>query len=385
MVETISRQKLVGIKRKRENAELRKKEMAGKEKQLKEGESKVKQQTKEIEELKLKTLDQEAKISRLLLEKRDRLEKKEKEDKWINIVYKRMPKTGRSLFKDSVLAAREDLPKGSFLKARNLLGVNFHQALKSKEKEEPKLVKLVRDFAERNSDEVPYTKNCFNNLNKANKRLALHFKVVLYECFLSENPEQNCSYSTFCQYWPQHIVRPNLDNRGTCKCEVCENALMVQQGLKKHNLLEADDDIFLSLRAAREGDEDEFERLEETLGEIQEGERREETVTFKRWVQVPVVSGAGDECDGLESRQRGKPKTVPERRTQQVTARRLSEIALTDFKELKEHLTRNAKIKEYIGQKKKEVENSTNGVMLHVDWSECGTFHQPGTAGWCFD
>ena len=51
VVETISRQKFVGIKRKRENAELRKKEMAVKEKQLKEGKSKVKQRTKKIEEI----------------------------------------------------------------------------------------------------------------------------------------------------------------------------------------------------------------------------------------------------------------------------------------------------------------------------------------------
>ena len=375
VIQKVSRQKAVGIKRKRQNDQKRKDEMDRKEKQLKEGESNAKQQGKEIQELKLKSLEQEAKLGKLLLEKRDMLEKQERDEKWISTVYKRMPKTGRVLFKDSLLASREDLPKGTLLKARNLLGVNFHKALTAKEKEEPRLSKLVKDFAERNSDEVPYTKTCTNDINRPNKRFALHFKVVLYECFVSEYPDEKCSYSTFCVYWPKHIVRPNLDNRGTCKCEVCENSLMVQQGLKKHKLLEPDDDIFLSLRAAREGDDEEFEKLEDTLGDIKEGERRDEVVTFKRWVQVPVVSGAGDEGD---IRQRGKPKTVPERRTQQVTARRLSEIALADFNDLKEHLARNAKIKQYIGQKKKEVEGSTEGVLLHVDWSECGTFHQPG-------
>ena len=379
VVQKMSRQKIVGLKRKRQSDDIRKELITVKERKLKECENTVKQQEGEIQELNLKTVEQEAKIGRLLLEKRDMLEKQEKDEKWISTVYKRMPKTGRQLFKDSVLSSKEDLPKGTFLKARNLLGVNFHRALKAKEKEEPRLSKIVKEFAERNSDEVPYTKTCTNNINQPNKRFALHFKVVLYECFQSEYPDEKCSYSTFCMYWPQHIVRPNLDNRGTCKCEVCENALMVQQGLKKHKFLEADDDIFLSLRAARDGDEDNFENLEETVSEIQEGERRDETVTFKRWVQVPVVSGAGDLSDVVDSRQRGKPKTVPERRTQQVTARRLSEIALTDFKTLKEHLHRNAKIKEYIGQKKKEVEDSTDGVLLHVDWSECGTFHQPGT------
>ena len=375
----MTRQSKEGARQRKINNARKDSELKELEVQLRESEIKLKQKEKTLEEAETKARESQAKILKLGREKRDLLEKVEKDEEWIGMVYRRMPKTGRQLFKDSVMEAREDLPKGTLLKARNLLGVNFHQALKVKEKQEPELARLVKDFAELNSDEMPYAKTCSSDPNKPNTRFALHYKCVLWEAFKADYPDHQCSYSTFCHYWPKHVQKPNLDSRGTVKCETCENAMMVQRGLKKANLIDPASDIFLSLKGAREGDEEELDTLLGCLVGLQEGERREEGVTFMRWVQVEVPQG-----EKRNPQQRGKPKTAPERRTQRVTIRRLAEIALADFGELRAHLQRNSDIKKYIGERRKEVEASEDQVMLPVDWSECGTFHQPGMGKYVF-
>lgn len=186
-----------------------------------------------------------------------------------------MPITGRKLFKDSLLSLRGDLPAGT-------LGVNFHQTLWAEETMEPVLTKMVRESAQLNSDPVTYTKSWSSKPCLLGKRFNLQFKVVLHKCFLAEKPQISCSYSSFCHHCQLHIVRPILDSRGTCKCELCENCLMIQQSLKSNKLIALADNIFISLRAFHQGDDEQFKALLQNLEDCKKGENKEAAATYKR-------------------------------------------------------------------------------------------------------
>lgn len=152
---------------------------------------------------------------------------------------------------------------------------------------------------------------------------------------------------------------------------------MVQQSLKSNKLIDMADDIFINLRASRQGDDEPLDALLSSIKDGIKGERKETVITYKRWVDVPVVQIVN--VNGIKPREGNK--TAPERRTQYVKANKVKDLlqtALNDFQELKEHLKRNSDIKKYIKDKKEEVLDFADKAMLHFDWSECGMFHQPG-------
>ena len=153
---------------------------------------------------------------------------------------------------------------------------------------------------------------------------------------------------------------------------------MIQQSLKSNKIIGQAEDIFISLRVSREDDnEDDNEQLDSLMESLNNAFKENKTnsvVTYKRWVNVPILQTGKPSGKN----QREPNKTAPERRTQYIKVKALIQLAIKDFNELKEHLERNSSIKKYIKVKKEEVLNSNNQVMLHVDWSECGTFHQPG-------
>jgi hypothetical protein len=299
----------------------------------------------------------------------------EVERTWIKPVFQSMPPTGRKIFKDSVLASRMNLPKGTMCRLREVLGINFHKALTVKQNEESELSKKIREFAINNSSDVPDTKACPSDASKPARRFAFHYRSVLHEAFMSEHPETPCSYSTFCQLWPSYVQRPNLADRGSCKCEVCENSEMLQEALKRNGLMLKEDDIFRSLKLDREEDSEGLEDILNRVKEEKGGERKDKVVIYKRWVQVEHV--VEDESE-VQKKSRGNPKKVPERRTFKATVARLVELFLAQVDELKDHLNRNSQIKKFIAQKKEEVMAEPNSVLMHIDWSECGTLWSPG-------
>ena len=141
---------------------------------------------------------------------------------------------------------------------------------------------------------------------------------------------------------------------------------MTQQSLKSNKLIDSSDDIFALLRSARQGESDQLDDFLNNLKNIREGEHKEKVVTVKRWVTLKITDPTG------------KTKVQAERRTQYVKVKNLANQALEDFANLKDHLERNAKIKTYIAEKRNFVKESENQAMIYIDWSECGTFKQPG-------
>ena len=105
-----------GKKQVRANKLAKEKELREKGEQLKEANVKIRQQAKALKISEDKNLENEVKIIKIEKEKDDLKEKKVEEELWIRTVYKQMPKTGRELFKDSILSSRGERPKEHFWK-----------------------------------------------------------------------------------------------------------------------------------------------------------------------------------------------------------------------------------------------------------------------------
>ena len=88
------------------------------------------------------------------------------------------------------------------------------------------------------------------------------YKTVLHSQFVLTH-DKDISYSTFCANWPQNIVKPRIEDFGTCKCVVCENSELLLAGLKRAGKVPAFTQLDLMIRNSRLGElteESDFEK-----------------------------------------------------------------------------------------------------------------------------
>ena len=62
------------------------------------------------------------------------------------------------------------------------------------------------------------------------------------------------SYSQFCCYWPKNIVKPKIEDYGSCKCQTCENVELLLSSLKRNNMVSRDHDLDFFINNSRNGD-----------------------------------------------------------------------------------------------------------------------------------
>ena len=247
---------------------------------------------------------------------------------------------------------------------REQAGINFSNPLPISDSTRGSgdLKQKIQDFAIKNSYEVPDKK-----MAKKKIRYMNHWKIVLHQEFLMENPDIDCHYTTFCANFPPNIIKPGLNSHGSCLCEDCENFSLKIEALKRYKFLE-DNNIDSIIRSNREGDyvlEEEFLRK---LDDIKTGEAKDAVVSYFVWKDEKV------DVRGENTIKTTKKMT---RMNFQVTVSTLVERIQETFEPLKQHLHRDRVIKNYIREIRQKTEDDSSVVCLTVDWSENGTLISP--------
>jgi hypothetical protein len=335
----------------------------------------LKFKTKEVEETmkfnELKTRRLEAVLRKLEQEKE---QSRREQDEYFRILYFDLSPAERKRIKLSIFSNKGRLPEGTLSRLRENVGVNFSKSPNLANLQVPKIADDIRVFAELNSCDVPDAKANPADPDKPSVRYANHYRTVLYETFLADHPDQDCSYSTFCRYWPTYVVKPRLEDRGTCHCRECENAEMKMVGLKANKLISSQFDVFKALHNEREGDPDMIEHLKEEVENLKTGDRKKEIVTYRVWEDVEQHVEVEESVMRAQKGLRKKSNKAPEKRSKVATVTQLAERSLIQFSTLQAHLKRNHVIKQRIKERREDVMRDESGIkaMLHVDWSENG-------------
>lgn len=129
-----------------------------------------------------------------------------------------------------LLNNKENLPRGSVSKLRKILGVNLSNNYNPPSSAPSTLQKDIEEFL------------CQDDITKQapDKKKQLHGKQIRYllnhlstihQRFVSETGN-NCHYTTFTRYVPDFVVKPNINDWGTCLCAVCINPQMKLERLQ---------------------------------------------------------------------------------------------------------------------------------------------------------
>ena len=301
---------------------------------------------------------------------------KTSDNNWIKFVYRNLSASARKEFKRSVNFNKGNFSAGTLSRLRQSVGVNFSQVPTEERTKLCLLATKIRDFALLHSAEIPDMKAQNSSLSKKSeapsKRSTMHHLTVRHSLYNIENPESTCSYSSFINYWPRYISKPNLNEFTSCHCEVCENSSMISDALIKHKVVPACMDIFSALKQEEEEDGDVLEELCRTLEEAREGSRKDEMVTFTAWEKVQREVTEEKDDFNLNNGVKRAAKKEPMKRLKSAKLCTLCEKALKSFKVLKEHLTRNRILKTEIKRRRDAILTDPSGqsAQIFIDWSD---------------
>ena len=298
------------------------------------------------------------KLTKLEVDKNDQFS-------WVKILWKNCNPDVKKEIKAAVQASKEEFPKGVIKGIRDQAGINFSNPLSVSQptRSTGDLKEKIEAFAIRNSFEVPDKK-----MAKKKIRYMRHWKIVLHQQFLMENPGVDCHYTSFCAHFPSNIIKPGINSHGSCLCEDCENFSLKIEALKRSNLLKEDniEDIIKSNREGNSTPEAEFLKA---LEDIKKGDRKDDVISYFVWKddKQQVVGENGVTTT--------KKMT---RKNYQVTVSTLIDRIEETFGPLKQHLHRDNVIKKFIRDIRIKAMDDSSLVCLTVDWSENGTLIIPG-------
>lgn len=277
-------------------------------------------------------------------------------DDWIKTTYKYMTPIGRSELRNGAFLAREEFPKGTLSRIRNNTGLNLSKSPTASTTEDTALSKAVKHFAMENSSEVPDMKAA-----KKGIRYFYCYKYVLWIQFKSS--QQDISYSQFCSYWPQNIIKPKIEDFGSCKCIPCENSQLLVSALKRQEFLSREHELDLMIKDMRAGDNTFEEQFKADLNNLKTSDKKDQTVSFLSWQKVQKEGAKRDVVHRIQ-------KTV----ICSQAAAQMEEL----YENLKNHLNRNCEIKKTIKERRESVMASDDQAFIHMDWAENLEIKTPG-------
>ena len=304
----------------------------------------------------------------------DKLELKVKtRNIWFKRVWRNVATDGKRHFKLAYDASREVLPKGTTSDLAKTTGVNFSKKVGlDEQKADSELKKLVEKFVDERSADLPDTKHNNPKAGKKPKKYQLHFKDVLWNEFQLEFPDMECAFSTFCRYWPEHVIRPKGEAWGTCLCDHCENFNLKIRAFKRQGFLEESVKHEDVIRQARDGEDEGENNFMEKLKHLADNpETKNEHITYNVWKNVK-------KADTSEEKRDNTIKTVPRRVCRQVTVATLVKLTINTYGTLKEHLSRNHITKQSQKHSKIEALQNAGTAFVNVDWSQNGTMPDAG-------
>ena len=320
-----SRQGVAGFKKRRKNLNEKNDTLAEMEAEKTELKNQLSNYEDESFEQQLKIAEMENKLKQKDVIIEDLKIQLENSDLWLKMTYQKMGPVGKREFKTAFAQAMPDLPRGTISRLRSATGINFSNPVAIEHGEVSELKKAVEKFAFENSNEVP-------DMRKEKKQIRYYFNylICLHTAFLSENPDKDISYAVFCSYWPKHIIKPKIEDYGTCKCEVCENIELKLSALKKRGLISNNHDIQAIIRSAREGNMELDNALDEDLASLKNEPKAKVRVSYLQWEKVERADKNVNTGE--------KKKKIMNRVPKAALAETLAILTKADFEKVKEHL-----------------------------------------------
>ena len=297
------------------------------------------------------------KMRELQTENSNLMDKLKTADDWLGLTYKYMTPAGRSELRNGAYLAKEHFPVGTVRRIRENTGINLSKSPNLANEESSALQKTVQEFAFENSSEVPDMKAAKKGL-----RYFYCYKTVLWVQFQSSSGV-DISYSQFCRYWPDTIIKPKIEDYGSCKCIPCENAELLLSAMKRQGFLPKEHQLEFMIKDMRAGDATLEEKFKEDLNSLAESDQKSKTVTYLHWENVQKENGKRDVVHRVQ-----KVKSCVESVS---LMKKLYEV-------LQKHLQRNYVIKKTLKERKETVMATTDQAYLHMDWAENLEIKIPG-------
>ena len=299
------------------------------------------------------------KIRELMTENDTLKEKVKHSDDWLKHTYKYMTPTGRSELKTGAYLAKAEFPVGTLSRIRDNTGLNFSKSPIFSSNEGTALKKAVEAFAKENSCEVPDMKAA-----RKGQRYFFCYKYVLWMQFESSLGLE-ISYSQFCRYWPPNIVKPRIEDIGSCKCIPCENSELLLSALKRQDFVSKEHELEIIIKDSRSGEEAFENKFKEDLKNLKDGDKKDKSVSYLSWQKVQTNG---------DNQKREKIQRVQKTSSCSQAVLLMEEL----FENLKSHLDRNFIMKKTIKQKRDEAVSSDDKAYVHIDWAENLELKIPG-------
>ena len=273
-------------------------------------------------------------------------------DDWIRPTLKYLSSSAKTEFKNAVNMAKDELEVGTLYRLRQNTGINFNKSATVSTPEDSNLKLRVVAFAHNNSCEVP-------DMRAAKKGLRYYFsyKYVLWMMFKSTE-SSDVSYSQFCCYWPKNCVKPEIEDYGSCKCQICENVELLLSALKRNNFVSNEHDLDMIVHNARDGGNELETEFLKDLDNLKTEDKSSNNVSFLQWDKVSKSGNTGTQRD------------VVDRVQKTLSCKDAAEKMELLYMKLKEHLHRNFTIKKTMRELREKVMESTDKALIHVDWAE---------------
>ncbi|CAF1283943.1 unnamed protein product [Adineta steineri] len=129
-----------------------------------------------------------------------------------------------------LLNKKENLPRGSLSKLRKKLGINLSNNYNPPSSTPSILQKDIEEFLLQD-DVTKQAPDKKKQLHGKQIRYLLNHLSTIHQRFMTETGN-NCHYSTFTRYVPDFIVKPSVNDWGTCLCAICINPQMKLEKLQ---------------------------------------------------------------------------------------------------------------------------------------------------------
>ncbi len=186
---------------------------------------------------------------------------------------------------------KENLPRGTISAVRRKFGINLSNQYSPPSSTPSQLEEAIRDFMCRDdiSQLCPDKKK---QINHQQIRYRLNHLTVLHQQFEIET-NIDIDYYTFLRYIPSFIVKPKVDDWGTCLCIICVNP---QMKFDKLNRLKSTKPIIKQLLNSMSVDLNEVLNNQQSTKQLKDAlhqlKHEKFSLTYNEWQKLKMLGSA---------------------------------------------------------------------------------------------
>ncbi|CAF1441672.1 unnamed protein product [Adineta steineri] len=249
---------------------------------------------------------------------------------------------------------KETLARGTISNVRKKFGINISNQYTSSSTSPSELEEAIHDFMCRDdiSQPCPDKKK---QINHQQIRYRLNHLTVLHQQFELET-NIDVDYNTFRRYVPSFIIKPKVDDWGTC---LCINCLNPQLKFDKLNQLKSSKPIIKKLFQSMSVDLNEVLNHQESTKQLKDAldqlKHEKFTLTYTEWKKVKTPESAS---------------TISKKVTSVATMEDFTKQFLKEIEDLEQHLERVHQQFKAAKQAKRDAEHSSDVATIQIDCAE---------------